>query len=110
MAMFCAALLWATLGKLDIVAVAPGRTVIDSRTKVVQPVETGVVRRILVRDGQVVKAGQVLIELDPTATAADVVKSGDALLNARMTAMRLRALDIAVQAGEVPVIRAEPDL
>ncbi|WP_294987305.1 HlyD family type I secretion periplasmic adaptor subunit [uncultured Stenotrophomonas sp.] len=110
MALFCVALLWATLGKLDIVAVAPGRTVIDSRTKVVQPVETGVVRRILVRDGQVVKAGQVLIELDPTATAADVVKSGDALLNARMTAMRLRALDMAVQAGEVPVIRAEPDL
>lgn len=110
MALFCVALLWATIGKLDIVAVAPGRTVIDSRTKVVQPVETGVVRRILVRDGQVVKAGQVLIELDPTATAADVVKSGDALLNARMTSMRLRALDMAVQAGEVPVIRAEPDL
>ncbi len=110
MAMFCVALLWATLGKLDIVAVAPGRTVIDSRTKVVQPVETGVVRRILVRDGQVVKAGQVLIELDPTATAADVVKSRDALLNARMTSMRLRALDMAVQAGEVPVIPVEPDL
>lgn len=110
MALFCVALLWATIGKLDIVAVAPGRTVIDSRTKVVQPVETGVVRRILVRDGQVVRAGQVLIELDPTATAADVVKSGDALLNARMTAMRLQALDLAVQADEVPVIRAEPDL
>lgn len=52
---FCVAPLWACLGKLDIVAVAPGKTVVDSRTKVVQTAETAVVRRILVRDGQAVK-------------------------------------------------------
>ncbi|MBN5027863.1 HlyD family type I secretion periplasmic adaptor subunit [Stenotrophomonas maltophilia] len=109
-ALFCVALLWAAIGKLDIVAVAPGKTVVDSRTKVVQPAETGVVRRILVRDGQVVRAGQVLIELDATATGADVAKSGDALLNARMTAIRLRALGEALQRGLAPVIRAEPDM
>ncbi|WP_329850318.1 HlyD family type I secretion periplasmic adaptor subunit [Stenotrophomonas pavanii] len=109
-ALFCVALLWAVIGKLDIVAVAPGKTVVDSRTKVVQPAETGVVRRILVRDGQVVRAGQVLIELDATATGADVARSGDALLNARMTAIRLRALGEALQGGLAPVIRAEPDM
>ena len=67
--LFCVALLWAFLGKLDVVAVAPGKTVTSGRTKVIQPAETAVVRRILVHDGQTVKRGQLLVELDTTATA-----------------------------------------
>lgn len=55
---FCAALLWACLGKVDIVAVAPGRIVASGRTKVIQPAETAVVTRIAVRDGQPVQAGR----------------------------------------------------
>ena len=109
-ALFCVAVLWASLGKLDIVAVAPGKTVVDSRTKVVQPAETGVVRHILVRDGQAVQAGQVLIALDTAATAADVAKAGDALLNARMSAMRLSALSRALDHGGAPQFAAQPDL
>ena len=57
--LFVAALLWACIGQLDIVAVAPGKTVVGSRTKVIQTAETAVVRRILVQDGQAVKQGQV---------------------------------------------------
>lgn len=108
--MFMVAVVWATLGKLDIVAVAPGRTVVDSRTKVVQSAEVGVIRQILVRDGQAVQAGQVLITLDATATGADVAKAGDALLNARMTALRLRALGIALDTDRAPQVSAEIDL
>ncbi|QNR98808.1 HlyD family type I secretion periplasmic adaptor subunit [Stenotrophomonas sp. 169] len=108
--MFIVAISWATLGKLDIVAVAPGKTVVDSRTKVVQPAEVGVIRQILVRDGQAVQAGQVLITLDATATGADVAKAGDALLNARMTALRLRALGVALDTDSAPQVSAEVDL
>jgi len=104
--MFVVAVTWAALGKLDIVAVAPGKTVVDSRTKVVQPSEVAVVRRILVRDGQQVKAGDLLIELDATATGADFAKAGDALANARMTAMRQRALAEAIASGKP--LRFEP--
>lgn len=104
--LFCVGVVWATLGKLDIVAVAPGKTVVDSRTKVVQPSETAVVRRILVRDGQPVNAGDLLIELDATGTAADFAKAGDALVNARMTAMRQRALAEASLNGKA--LRFEP--
>jgi len=43
----------------------------SGRTKVIQPFETGVVRSIRVQDGQAVKAGDVLIELDPTVNAAE---------------------------------------
>src|SRR6266567_7386213 len=60
--LFCAALIWAWWGTIDIVASASGKIVPSGRTKVIQPFETGVVRAITVQDGQVVKAGDVLIE------------------------------------------------
>ena len=107
---FCVALLWACVGKLDIVAVAPGKTVVDSRTKVVQPAETGVVRRILVRDGQAVKKGQLLIELDTTATGAERTQASEALVNARLAAARLDALATALQHNGRPVLPTSEDL
>ncbi|MBO9871935.1 MULTISPECIES: HlyD family type I secretion periplasmic adaptor subunit [Xanthomonas] len=105
-AFFCAALLWACLGKVDIVAVAPGKTVVDSRTKVVQAAETAVVRRIMVRDGQAVKRGQLLVELDATATGADFTQAGDALVNARLAALRQAALVRAIAESRLPVLDA----
>src|SRR4029077_14644231 len=69
--LFCAALIWASIGTIDIVASAPGKIVPSGRTKTIQPFETGVVRSIQVQDGQAVKAGDVLIELDPTMTQAE---------------------------------------
>src|SRR5262249_34069379 len=59
-ALFGLALAWASLGEVDIIAAAPGKIIPSGRTKVIQPFETGVVRAIHVRDGQSVKAGQVL--------------------------------------------------
>src|SRR5215468_4759297 len=69
--LFCVALGWAYFGKIDIIASAPGKIIPSGRTKVIQPFETGVIRAIRVRDGQNVKAGDVLIELDPTINAAE---------------------------------------
>jgi hemolysin D len=74
-AIFCLALAWACLGTVDIVAVAPGRIVPNGSTKTIQPFDTAVVRAIRVRDGQSVKAGDALIELDPTMTEADVERA-----------------------------------
>src|SRR6516162_6282885 len=71
-AVFCVAVTWASLGTVDMVATAPGKIVPSGRIKVVQPFEAGVVRAIRVRDGGSVKMGDVMIELDPTLSAADV--------------------------------------
>src|ERR1700761_639027 len=65
-ALFVIGLGWTCFGQIDIVASAPGKIIPTGRTKVVQPFETGVVRAIHVADGTPVKAGDVLIELDPT--------------------------------------------
>src|SRR5467141_3273648 len=61
MAVFCLAVAWASFGTVDIVASAQGKVIPRGRTKVIQPFETGIVRAINIRDGQEVKAGDVLI-------------------------------------------------
>jgi hemolysin D len=90
-AIFCAALLWATLGKVDIVASAEGKIVPSGRTKLIQPFETGVVRAIHVHDGQRVKAGEILIELDPTMTTAEQDHLKGDLVAAQLDVARLKA-------------------
>jgi hemolysin D len=71
-AALCVALgAWSTLGRLDVVAVAQGRLVPQSYVKVVQPVEGGIVREILVREGEAVRAGQVLARMDAARAEAD---------------------------------------
>lgn len=110
MAIFCVALVWACLGKLDVVAVAPGKTVVNSRTKVIQPLEAGVVKRIAVQDGQYVQAGQLLVELDSTAAHADSTQAGEALLVAQLAQLRLEALATAYATGHPPRLASNPDL
>src|ERR1700747_545185 len=91
-ALFCVALIWAWAGTIDIVASATGKIVPSGRTKVIQPFETGVVRSIRVQDGQAVKAGDVLIELDPTVNAAERDHLHNDLIAERLNIARLRAV------------------
>lgn len=71
-ALLACVLAWAALGPLDIVAVADGKLVPTDYLKIVQPAEQGIVGQILVREGERVAEGQVLIRMDPVATDADV--------------------------------------
>ena len=64
-------LVWAIFGKLDVVASAEGKLIPQSHLKIVQPSEQGVIRDILVEEGQRVKAGQLLMRMDTTLTEAD---------------------------------------
>jgi membrane fusion protein, hemolysin D len=89
--LFCSALAWASLGKVDVVATAPGKIIVNGRTKVIQPAETGLVRAIHVHDGSTVKSGDVLIELDPTINAAELDHVKNDLIAARLDIARLQA-------------------
>jgi len=90
-ALFSLAIAWACLGKVDIVASATGRVIPSGRTKVIQPFETGVVGAIHVHDGQIVKAGEVLIELDPTMNEAESKHLQSDLVAAQLDVARLEA-------------------
>src|SRR6185369_3373536 len=54
---FAAALAWSWFGYVDIIASAQGRIVPAGKTKLVQPLESGIVRAIHVQDGDHVRAG-----------------------------------------------------
>lgn len=71
-ALLAGIVLWTVFGRLDIVAVADGKLVPSSYLKIVQPAEQGIVKEILVREGEKVAAGQVLVRMDPALTGADV--------------------------------------
>jgi len=71
MILFGVLLVWATFGRLDIVAVAQGKLVPQTFLKVVQPAEAGVVKDILVKEGDAVNAGQVLMRMDTSVSTAD---------------------------------------
>jgi HlyD family secretion protein len=100
-ALLLIALVWANIGKLDVVAVSQGKLIPQSFLKIVQPAEGGVVREILVKEGEAVRAGQVLVRMDSRLSGADVRMLEDELARRRLQLRRIdaelagRALDRA---------------
>jgi len=102
--LFTIAILWACFGQVDIVAVAPGRIVVSEGTKLIQPLEASVVKAIKVQDGDKVKAGQTLIELDATAAQADNSRITQERGGALSEAWRTQALLQAMASNHTPVL------
>jgi hemolysin D len=106
------AVIWASFGHIDIVATARGKIVDSGHSKVIQSAETATVKRIHVSDGQAVRAGDVLIELDATAYDADRQRIAADLMTARLQAVRGRTMLIAMETGRIqtlPAIFSTPD-
>ena len=82
---------WASFGELDIVAVADGKLVPSSYLKIVQPAEQGIVKEILVREGEAVKEGQVLVRMDPVPADADLKSIRAEFHNKRIALRRIDA-------------------
>jgi len=91
-----ATIAWLTFGKVDVVASAPGKLIPVDNVKLIQPADAGVVRRILVHDGQRVRAGQALVQLDPTISTADTAQARKALESSELDAARARAVLAAI--------------
>jgi hemolysin D len=109
MAVFLGAIVWAGVGTVEVVAVARGKVIPSGHSKVVQPSESGIIRAIHVRDGQAVRKGQVLLELDPTTSDADLRRLVHEHLAGQVDAERLSAL-IAGRRALQPPTGADPRL
>ena len=70
--LFILALVWAFIGEIDEVVVARGKVIPIGYTKVLQAEDKGIVKRILVQEGQQVKEGDLLMELDRTMSESDL--------------------------------------
>lgn len=90
---------WATFGKVDVVATAHGKLIPDDRTKVVQSIEAATVKSILVAEGERVRAGQLLVELDGTAERADSARLAGEIQESGLRAARAEAF-LRAAAGE----------
>jgi hemolysin D len=97
-------ILIAAFGRLDIVAIAPGQLIPNANIKVIQPAVTGVIRRILVQNGERVVAGQLLMDLDPTQATADADKATTNKIDAQLTVARASALLKAQDANSEPQV------
>lgn len=88
--LFSILLLWAIFGKLDIIASAEGRLVPVTYIKIVQPADAGIVQEILVKEGELVKQGQVLMRMDARLAEADAKTISNDLA---LRSMQLRRID-----------------
>ena len=110
-ALLAALILWAAFGRLDIVAVAEGKLVPSTYLKIVQPAEQGIVKEILVKEGEKVEAGRVLIRMDSALTGADVKAIQADYDNKRLALRRidaqLAARPLLRERGEPPGLHAQ---
>jgi hemolysin D len=102
--LFVLIVLWAIFGKVDVVAVAQGKLVPQSYLKIVQPAEAGIVKEILVKEGDTVKQGQILMRMDAQLQDSDT-KMVEADLKQRMLQIRridaeLSGTPLSMKAGD----------
>jgi len=97
------AIAWMFLGHIDIIAVAQGKIQPTGRVKLVQPLETGKVRDVLVGNGSKVEAGQVIVALDDSEAKAEVESLEASLASARAESVRRKAaIDGALNKNYAP--------
>jgi adhesin transport system membrane fusion protein len=114
LAALATALGWAALAQVDIVAKAPARVVPEGREQVIASLEGGILREMLVREGQTVARGQPLALLDPTRVEAQQAEGATRRAALQAAVVRLTA-EVAGRAPEFPdelpaaVVEAESD-
>lgn len=102
--LFFVLLVWATFGRLDIIAGAEGRLVPQTYVKIVQPADAGIVKEIAVREGQEVQAGQVLMRMDTAVADADA-----RTLRSEIALKRLQLRRIDAELAGTPLARGADD-
>jgi membrane fusion protein, adhesin transport system len=96
---------WAYWGTLDVVSLTQGEVIPSSQVKQVQHLEGGIVRHILVKEGDTVKKGQPLVELASISSGADLGEIQARFITLRLDLARLEAESV----GEV-TIKFDKDL
>ncbi len=102
---FAAALTWAWLGELDIISMAAGQVVPSSKVKTIQHLEGGIIRDILVKEGEEVRVGQALVELEETVSGASVEE-----VRVRILSLRVDIARFAAESKEASTISFSQDL
>lgn len=95
---------WALVGRLDIIATAEGKLIPRTFLRIVQPVEGGVLKTLLVREGDLVTKDQVLIQMDTQLSEADTKA-----LKAELDIRKLQLRRIDAELHNQPLLRQKDD-
>lgn len=89
--MVAAGIFWASITRMEEVAVTTGEVIPSGRVQLIQHLEGGVLSAILVREGDLVKKGQVILKLDPAGALSELNQYRARLIGLELKAERLRA-------------------
>lgn len=84
-------ILWATTAKIESAAIARGTIVVESNRKIIQHLEGGIIKEILVKEGDKVIKGQPLIKLDKTASSSNLEQIKQNLIALELERIRIAA-------------------
>lgn len=109
-ALLLIAVVWASVGQVDVVATAPGKIIPNGSVKTIQPQDTAVVTAIHVKDGQRVRQGDPLIDLDATDATSDAAHAQSDLTATRDEIARAQAMLEAIDHNHAPTLVASTAL
>lgn len=112
MAVVVFSLLWSVFGRIDIIVNANGKVIPSERTKTIASVDVASVKALYVQEGQEVRAGDVLVELDSSGSDAEHDKAVGAVVQARLQVVRAQAMIEAVERirpPKLPPVEGVPD-
>jgi hemolysin D len=101
---------WSVIGHTDIVVNAQGKIIPNGRTKTIGALEVARVQAIHVEEGQAVRAGELLIALDPRLSDTEQDKAQGELQSATLQRERSAALLAALDSGKPPSLLALADM
>jgi len=99
------ALVWAIIGQVEIVAVSRGKTIPAGHSKIIQPLETSVIKKLLVKDGDKVQKGDLLVELAGIGSDSDYNQTVRQLNAATLASLRSKALLQGLENRTLPDIK-----
>lgn len=99
------ALAWSIIGQVEIVATSTGKTIPSGHSKTIQPLETSVIKKILVKDGDKVNKGDLLIELAGIGSDSDYNQTVRQMNAATLASVRSQALLQALEKHTLPDIQ-----
>ncbi|EII5666634.1 biotin/lipoyl-binding protein, partial [Vibrio parahaemolyticus] len=101
MAFLLIAIVLSIVGKVEIVATANGKLTSSGRSKEIKPIENSIVKEILVKEGEYVKKGQILLQLTALGAESDTLKSQSSLLQSKLEQVRYQTLKESIELNRI---------
>ncbi|MCL8425692.1 alpha-hemolysin T1SS ABC transporter subunit HlyD, partial [Escherichia coli] len=99
------AVILSVLGQVEIVATANGKLTLSGRSKEIKPIENSIVKEIIVKEGESVRKGDVLLKLTALGAEADTLKTQSSLLQTRLEQTRYQILSRSIELNKLPELK-----